>query len=305
MGLNACIERDFARILGARVLRIWPLEGGVSAVTIACEAELPGGEVKKFVARQPQEHVREEHPEGAAEWEFRVQTALHAARLPVPAPHFVVPDAEEPGYFVVDMVDGAVDFAPADLGRYLETYAKTVADLHDFKWEGVGLEFLREEPHILKTPTRALREDLREGEVRAAYAAYGGPRNPNPHVLRHGDLWPGNILWSDGEVAAVIDWECAARGEPLDEISVCRLDVLWLFGWDAVADFTQAYVKARPVDTTDLPFWDLRASLRLINAIEICAPAYPKFGRPDVTVGHMKRLHQEFVQQAFEALAKR
>jgi aminoglycoside phosphotransferase (APT) family kinase protein len=33
-------------------------------------------------------------------------------------------------------------------------------------------------------------------------------------VLCHGDLWPGNILASDGEVRAVIDWSVVSVAEP-------------------------------------------------------------------------------------------
>ena len=33
------------------------------------------------------------------------------------------------------------------------------------------------------------------------------PVQVNRPVLLHGDFWPGNILWRDGRLVAVIDWE--------------------------------------------------------------------------------------------------
>ena len=35
-----------------------------------------------------------------------------------------------------------------------------------------------------------------------------------PHRLLHGDYWPGNVLWQQGRLAAVLDWEDAALGGP-------------------------------------------------------------------------------------------
>lgn len=86
----------------------------------------------------------------------------------------------------------------------------------------------------------------------------------NRSVLLHGDFWPGNTLWKDGRLVAVIDWEDAAIGDPLADVANARLELLWAFGIEAMAEFTRRYESsATHVDFTDLPYWDLWADRRL------------------------------------------
>ncbi len=51
------------------------------------------------------------------------------------------------------------------------------------------------------------------------------PDRDRPSVLVHGDVGPGNFLFSqDGELAALIDWELAHIGHPLEDLAciLCR-----------------------------------------------------------------------------------
>ena len=82
------------------------------------------------------------------------------------------------------------------------------------------------------------------------------PRNPN--CLLHGDFWPGNLLWNNGQLVGIIDWEDAAIGDPLADLAKCRLEFLGAFGQLAVINFTDCYLPKTPaIDPTDVPFWDL------------------------------------------------
>jgi aminoglycoside phosphotransferase (APT) family kinase protein len=83
-------------------------------------------------------------------------------------------------------------------------------------------------------------------------------------VLLHGDFWPGNVLWEDGRLVAVLDWEDAAIGDPLADVANARLELLWAGGAEAKEEFTRRYRSLVPgVDLTDLPHWDRWAGLRL------------------------------------------
>jgi aminoglycoside phosphotransferase (APT) family kinase protein len=115
--------------------------------------------------------------------------------------------------------------------------------------------------------------------------------------LLHGDFWPGNILWKDDRLVAVIDWEDAAIGDPLSDVANSRLEILWAFGIDAMNDFTRRYASIRTdVDFTDLPYWDLCAGLRLSSRIA-------GWGVDDTTDKTMRERYKWFANQALALLS--
>lgn len=81
----------------------------------------------------------------------------------------------------------------------------------------------------------------------------------------HGDFWPGNVLWQDGRLAAVIDWEDACCSDPPSDLAISRLDLLWIWGLEAMDTFSADYLARTAIDTTHLPYWDLWAALRLAH----------------------------------------
>jgi aminoglycoside phosphotransferase (APT) family kinase protein len=87
-------------------------------------------------------------------------------------------------------------------------------------------------------------------------------------VLLHGDFWPGNLLWNDGELVGVLDWEEAEIGDPLVDVAVSRLDLLWAFGEEAMDTFTRRYRKQTRLDWRNLARWDLLVALRPMSNLE-------------------------------------
>ena len=47
---------------------------------------------------------------------------------------------------------------------------------------------------------------------------FAGRPGPNATIL-HGDWAPYNVVWHDGRVAGVIDWDLARPGDPLDDLA--------------------------------------------------------------------------------------
>jgi hypothetical protein len=68
-------------------------------------------------------------------------------------------------------------------------------------------------------------------------------RRPNADVLLHGDFWPGNVMFNGGEIAAVLDWEDAAYGDPLVDLACARLELTCAYGSDASERFTAHYLE--------------------------------------------------------------
>lgn len=64
---------------------------------------------------------------------------------------------------------------------------------------------------------------------------------PGPPSLTHGDLAGANMLWSDGHVVGVLDWDLASAGDPADDVAALGT---W-HGWDAVVGFVAPGVEHR------------------------------------------------------------
>ncbi len=82
--------------------------------------------------------------------------------------------------------------------------------------------------------------------IRSALAHNWPPERRTPSRLLHGDFWPGNTLWRMGRLTAVIDWEDAARGDPLADPGNGRLEVALLWGREAMQAFTDHYLTKMP-----------------------------------------------------------
>ena len=109
-------------------------------------------------------------------------------------------------------------------------------------------------------------------------------------------IGPATCLWRDGRLVGVIDWEDAARGDPLADLANSRLEILWAFGDDAMHDFTRRYAALTPIDGSNLPYWDLYAALRHIPHIRAIA------ADDAAAEAQLRERHRLFVAQAFERL---
>lgn len=290
---------------GATLCRTWPLRGGMSSGMTAFETATANSGTKRLVRRNSSGYALKDDPHAAAV-EFALLRSLRAQGLRVPTPLYFDDSRElfsEP-YLVVEFIDGAPEFSPADPDDFVAQMAKGLADIH--RVDVVGEAFARlanYSPIVVRQREHAAAS--RVIDVRAVQAwldaASPLPRR-NPLTLLHGDYWAGNVVWKDGRIAGVIDWEEARVGDPVIDVAISRLDILWLLGIDAMHEFTRAYRSMTNFDLRDLPFWDLDAALRPSFNIDEWAAAWPELGRPDITEATMRVGHAQFVDQAFAAL---
>jgi aminoglycoside phosphotransferase (APT) family kinase protein len=120
----------------------------------------------------------------------------------------------------------------------------------------------------------------------------------NRPVILHGDYWPGNVLWRDGELVGVVDWEDALFGDPLADLGITRLEIGWSAGFAAMELFTRQYRALRPaLDVTALPLWDLRAALRASDF------RMDTWGLAADRLAAARAAHREFTERALHQLA--
>jgi aminoglycoside phosphotransferase (APT) family kinase protein len=269
-----------ARFPGVELGSAEPMAGGASRAT--WRVALRGG---------PPEHpvvVVRTNPEGAPPadlaLEGRLLDSAHRAGLPVPAVLAAIPGP--PAALVLAFVDGEVlprrvlqdpvlAGARAVLGGQC---GEALARLHRIPVEDL--------PEVAARPqlthggaeaqlamVRRLLDDLGQPhpalELGWRWLA-DHPPPAGPLVLVHGDFRTGNLIVGPEGLRAVLDWELAHLGDPLEDLGwLCT--PAWRFGsplpvggFGSIEDLVTAYERAggRAVDPGALAWWTAFGSLR-------------------------------------------
>lgn len=302
-------ERPYARLArkiapDATFQRAWTLHGGVSAQVTAFEIAHADGQTQKLIARQHGAADLARNPNIAAD-EFRLLRLLRAAGLLVATPEYLDQSGEifATPVVVVGYIEGELLLRLDDSPTLVPQLAAQLAHIHRVDCSLDALSFLPTQNDLwaakLATRPAQLDNSLGEGRIRDTLEHAWPLAQQNPSCLLHGDYWPGNVLWREGHIVGVIDWEDAATGDPLADLANARLEVLWAFGSDAMHRFTHEYARhvaaAAPLDLTNLPYWDLCAALRLLTVISAMASDPEDESR-------LRAWHREFTAWAFAQL---
>jgi aminoglycoside phosphotransferase (APT) family kinase protein len=295
-----------------RLLRTWPLKGGVSAEMTAFEIEDADGHISRMIFRQPSKQTLERNL-NAAEDEFKVLQLTRSLGLAAPVAYYLDQSRTNfpTPYLVIEYIDGKPVFAPDPGADFIFQLAKHLAKIHSSDYSNQDISFLsKQENKCVELSRKQLANidpSLDDGRIGGALEEVSPLPQRNPTVFLHGDYWPGNILWRDDTLVAVIDWEDAKLGDPLIDFAVSRLDILTIFGIDALQSFTHYYQSLMDIDYADLPYLDLCAALRLARLIGTDVAEWAAFfafyGRHDITEHTLREHFRFFVRQAFEKLA--
>ncbi len=288
---------------GAALTKTWPLEGGISSRMTAFEFT-EGGARRQAILREPGKWAFRQNAKVAAH-EYMLLKGMGEHGVPVSEPLYLDEENNPPRYLVVAYADGAPDYRPERAEKIVKRAAPALAAIHNAPLDGFrGLPDQNDRwRRIIYGAEKQMDADQGELRIRKRLKRLWPPPF-NPPVVQHGDFWPGNYLWKKGKLTAVIDWEDAGIGDPLYDLAVSRLDLLWAFGKKAMESFTAAYLKARPVDTATLPVWELCVALRPLYNFSEWASLWPAQGRSDITEATMRADHKWFVKNAFKRLSK-
>ena len=190
----------------------------------------------KYVLRRkpPGKLLKSAH---AVDREFRVISALYAADFPVPRPFVLCRDEEVVGtmFFIMEFVQGRIfwdlDLPECELAERKEIYDnanKTIADLHNFSVEELGLTdygkpgnyFARQISRWTKQYLASEIEDIVDMHRLIEWLPDNIPDDDSVSVV-HGDFRLDNMIFHQNQpkVLAVLDWELSTIGHPLGDFT--------------------------------------------------------------------------------------
>jgi aminoglycoside phosphotransferase (APT) family kinase protein len=226
-----------------------PVNTGFSAETLLFDASWtePGGFSRhdRLVAKVAPTGYQI-FPEPRFAEQFRLLRILAGTPVGVPQVHWHEPDPAVLGapFYVMGRVDGRVpadmppyhtegwlcEVSPAERESIWWSGLAVLARVHALDVAGLGLDFIDQ---VHYGPT-GLRQRLAyyehyldwayDGTVPVAQRALRWlyehrPPEPSDPVLLWGDARIGNIIFSAGQVAAVLDWEMATLGQPEEDVA--------------------------------------------------------------------------------------
>ncbi|WP_193726859.1 phosphotransferase family protein [Paenibacillus guangzhouensis] len=285
-----------------KLLRSWKLKGGISAQVIGLEIAQADEQNLKLVARVHGDADIEHNPSVASD-EFNLLQVLRSQGVLVPKPYVVDHSRslfDRPA-LLIEYIEGQTEFAPTDMNDYIKQMASAISKLHHIDCTKVDVSFLpRQIDHDRKLRNIAILKKIHiEGDavIHEKILAFLHTPSKNRAAILHGDFWPGNLMWKDGQLVAMIDWEDAAFGDPLSDLANGRLEMLFYYGVEAMEQFTNQYVALMPrLDLSHLAFWDIYAAVRLAG--------FAEWGLDVQIVDRMRERHNGFVQQAVSLIKR-
>jgi len=258
------------------------LSGGASQETWSFDIAHPDGNVGAILRRAPIGYGAAPDRAAGLGAEAVLMQQAYAAGIPSPRVMHVLSPADELGTgFIMGRVDG-------------ETIPRKI--LRDEKFAAARPKLARQlggvlaKIHALGLPQlpelRRMTAASEIGELERDYRSLNWPRpvfdltlrwlrdndpGPSPEVtLVHGDFRHGNLIIGPDGVRAVLDWELAHFGDPMEDLGWICVNS-WRFGeidkpvggFGSREDLFAGYeAEARRVDPARVHFWEVMGTLR-------------------------------------------
>ena len=235
--------------------------------------------------------------------QFRVMRALAGSDVPVPVVMWHCADLAvlgTPFYFMQRVVGETLPLLwYGGRSPRLIAAAAALATVHAVEWRSAGLEFLLPEQSNA-TGVSPLGAEMSAWRARAArspiasaawfialgdYLVQNEPADARLSLL-HGDPNPGNYLFQGDRVAAVLDWELAAIGDPRSDLGFyAALSTTFggMSGHRGSSVLSDAYQSVTGVQLTNLEYYEAFGLYRMAALLASSRGAFSYYGMDSIS----------------------
>jgi aminoglycoside phosphotransferase (APT) family kinase protein len=226
---------------GANVESVDVIRGGISSAVHRVHLTTGNGARTSVVLRRyvlPRLNLEE--PDIAAR-EARTLGAIESLDLPTPRLLSVDESGQQCDVpaLLMTYLPGQIEWSPPDVAGWLEGLVSLLARIHaaDDSVQRITrpYEFYAQDSY--DPPTWVSKPVVWERAVEIAER--GRPQAGSTFV--HRDFHPGNVLWADGRVSGLVDWQSASVGIPDVDVGHCRVNLLSSHDPEVVQRFTHLW----------------------------------------------------------------
>ena len=229
--LEQALQKGAPELKVQRISKVERLTGGLSSQNFFVTADTDDGEVIWVMRVEPKQGMITPY---SMEREFNLIRAVGEAGVPVPEVLYLEKDKSimDGDFILMSLVEGEIysqndprfHADPALMKSVQNQFVEALAKLHSISQDVIpnyadGAESVRAQVAIYRTrleraeqiPSPAFRNALEVLER-------GAPEAQRISLL-HGDYRSPNLMFRDGKLQAILDWELARVGDPLTDIA--------------------------------------------------------------------------------------
>lgn len=298
--------------LDARIISTRKLAGGISSrmdVVELAGIEPASAESRKVVVRQ---YYEDDNRSEGRQARCESATLRTLAVSNVPAPEVIlgeeVSDILGRPAIVMSYLDGLPDLTPSDPRDWARQLARAIAQYHAVEVTGELAGLLRTDYDSLlrwmdatEPPERFVKHELGV-KLWEAMRRLWPDVDRSTRSLLHTDIWPGNTVWKDGQLLAIVDWEWPALGEPSSDVAYFLSDAAYS-GFDIEQPFLEEYERASGRPLRDLLFWKMTATARAMPDVGPWAQGYAELGLRKMTADDIRKAHSNYVLRLLDEVS--
>lgn len=230
---SGTVEADLLSWVGevcqGKVVRCVQASGGNRRRSWAVDVCVAGGAVRELFLR----HDPREGPIGAEPYTIAREAAVYRAIAPIPvkAPR-IIAFHEQHRAILTDRAEGIAEFRhlkdPVAKQSIAHEFMANLAVLHHFDARAIALDGsvggriadqVGKELSLWRSMYQEVGQPDALIDLAFTWLEANLPDFDGPAAMVHGDAGPGNFLFHQGKLSALIDWEFAHLGDPVEDIA--------------------------------------------------------------------------------------